>query len=91
MANIDSLRMRLEERYFEALRNEMNVDAVIALIDEMTAEIAPSARRDDRKWHEMRRSYPLWAARTDLNEFDAEIAYVRNWTLERWAFVAGAE
>lgn len=56
-------------------------------VDELAREIGPSARRDEARWMQQYRSYPLWSFRTDFTTFDQEVAYIRQWIALRWSFV----
>ena len=87
IAEIPTLHERLDARFAAALAGPMNVDSVLALFDQMTAEVRPSALRDDRRWDAARRAYPLWTAHGPPTTFDIERAFVRAWIQERWAYL----
>ena len=55
----------------------------------MIAEVTPSALRDQAKWAAAYQSYGGWSWRTDYTDFAGEVAYVRGWLIDRWAFVDG--
>ncbi len=78
---------RTRDRYAEALENDLRVDRVLALLDALTAEVAPSARRDERRWRADYLRYERWADRRDFTDFEGEVAYVRSWISRRWPFL----
>lgn len=75
--------------YARAIAERMPVDDVIDTMDAMAREIAPSARRDERRWRQQHLTFERWSARTDFTNFAGEIEYLRNWIRERWAYLAG--
>ncbi len=77
------------ERHKMALAGEIALDDVLAVFDGMAREIAPAAKRDERKWQKEYLTFERWSARMDFNDFDGEIKYVRQWIRDRWAFLAG--
>ena len=77
----------LEARYGRELRGPFASEAVLELFDNYVAEIEQSARRDEQKWQEQYRSYMLWQQRTDFTTFQEELAYVRQWIIDRHAFI----
>ena len=77
----------LEQRYGEELHGPFAPEVVLELFDSYVAEIEQSARRDEQKWQEQYRSYMLWQSRTDFTTFQEEIAYVRQWIIDRHAFI----
>lgn len=84
MFAIPSFAARIDARYAEALAGPMRRAAVLELYDRMHDEVRLSALRDDRKWAEPRRTFPLFSGRTDPNGFDAESSYLRAWIEQRW-------
>lgn len=74
----------LRTRYGQLLKGELSKDKVLALYDELQAQIAPVARRDERRWGAEYRSFYRWSDRHDLRSYDDEAAYVRQWIAERW-------
>ena len=84
IAESPTLSDRLDARFGAALAGPISRVAMLALFDQMSAEVRPSALRDDRRWDAERRAYPLWSKRTDLTTFDTEHAYLRSWIEQRW-------
>jgi hypothetical protein len=69
------------------LRGALKAETVLALFDRIAGEIADSARRDARKWQAMHRAY--YPFRRDFTTPDDELALVRKWIVDRWAFING--
>lgn len=84
---IPALRARLRQRMQSALKGPMAKAEVLALFDRLRAEVALSARRDDRRWDAERRAYPLFASREDFTTFDEEMVYMRTWIELRWSWL----
>lgn len=80
----------LRARYRARLQSEWSKANLDAMISAYVKEIAPSAKRDWRKWGERHRQFELWSSRQDINDFDGEIAYLRAWIAARWDFVAAS-
>ncbi len=87
----------LRERYRSALRNELGLEGVMALIDRYEAEIGPAARRDWNVWDDTYLTFgrdepgswgvgnfPNWGTRTDYTSHDEKRAYLRTWIRTRW-------
>jgi spore coat protein H len=79
----------LRERYSEALQGVYAVEEILALVDEMIVEVDAGARRDERMWSEQYRNYGGWNWRDDFLTYDEEVAYLKKWIEDRWAFVDG--
>jgi spore coat protein CotH len=79
----------LRARYAAALAEVYAVDEVLARLDELAAEVRPSAHRDEQRWAAEYQSYGGWNWRADFLDHDAEMAYLQQWIADRWAFVAG--
>lgn len=77
----------LRQRYVDVLNGPYHLATLLALIDQLGTELAPSARRDERLWGEQYRSYHGWSFRNDYLSFDQELAYVRGWLSDRWFFL----
>ncbi|QSQ23307.1 CotH kinase family protein [Pyxidicoccus parkwayensis] len=77
----------LRARLKAALYAELNPPLLSARLDELVQEVGPSARRDELRWGEQYRSFPLWSFRTDYTTFDQEVEYLRQWVVLRWAFL----
>lgn len=74
-------------RYRAVVQNEIRVATILALYEGMIAEIAPSARRDEKKWRPHYLTFTRWADRTDFTTFDGEVVYMRQWIKDRWAWL----
>jgi spore coat protein CotH len=84
MLDTPALADPMRERYRELLKGPLSKQEVLALFDELAKEVRASALRDERKWGERYRSYRLFSERTDFNDHEGEVAYVRRWIEERW-------
>ena len=87
MLDDTTLNAALRDRYRELLAGPLADDAVLALFDELAAEIHPVAIRNQRKWGAAYRSFSRWAGRTDFLDHDGEIAYTRQWIQTRAAMI----
>jgi hypothetical protein len=89
----------LRERYRQLLGSALKESVVQGLIDGYVTETAPSARRDWARWQEWYRhfgdptlepysigygNFPHWHERTDFNDYEGEVQYVRDWVHTRW-------
>jgi spore coat protein H len=72
------LSARLRARFREALSGAWAVSDILAMFDQWTEEIGPSALRDEQKWGAAYRAQ--WGARPDLTSHSEEIDYVRRTT-----------
>ena len=72
-------------RYQMAMATEIPVATVLSLVDSLTAEVAPAARRDQRKWRQAYEEFERWFGRADFTDFDGEIAYLKSWIPQRWS------
>jgi spore coat protein H len=72
-------------RYQVAMATEIPVATVLSLVDILAAEVAPAARRDQRKWQQAYVQFERWSARDDFTDFDSEIAYLKSWIPQRWS------
>jgi hypothetical protein len=77
----------LRARYGDALAGPWHLDDVLALFDTWVTEVDAAARRDEERWGA---DYASWwsSVRDDLTTYEEEIAYVRAWIEDRWAFAA---
>lgn len=73
-----------------AVKERLPVADVLALFDAMVAETAEVARRDDARWNAAQRAFFGAEGRTDWGTPESEVAHVRRWIQDRWAFLAGA-
>lgn len=78
----------LRDRYRAALAGPLAAEELVGLVDAYAAEIRASALRDQRRWGEAYRDYPMWSDRTDFLTFEEEVAYVREWILTRWGVIS---
>jgi hypothetical protein len=74
-------------RYAAALRGEISLPVVRALVDRLVAEVGPAARRNEQRWAAAYRAFPRWRGRTDFVDQGAEVAYLRRWVDDRWAYL----
>ena len=77
----------LRARYGEALQGIYDVDAVLERVDAMLDETADSALRDEGRWATQYQTYGGWNWRNDFTTYDEEVEYLRQWIIDRWAFV----
>ena len=82
-----ALLARLEARYAAALEGPISQASMLELFDQMSAEVHPSALRDDRKWNAARKSYSVWAKLQSEATFDTERETMRKWIDERWSYL----
>lgn len=75
----------LRARFREAVAGALRVEDVLAFFDAAVAEMDAAVRRDEARWGA---EYASWWARGDLTTYEQELAYVRAWIQERWAFAA---
>lgn len=78
------LREPMVRRYAGILAERCTAADLLGWIDGYTGEFEASARRDERKWGHAYRSFPRWAHRTDINTWEEEVQYVRDWVKARW-------
>ncbi len=71
-----------------AVRKSVPLADVLALYDRMIAENDAVSRRDEVRWGETQRSFFAAVGRTDWHSSEAEVAYLRTWLQERWAFLS---
>lgn len=78
-----SMQEEIAERYAQLLAGPLRPERIQARLDELKAELALAAPRDERRWGI---AYQTYWARTDLNSWAAEVAYIRDWIARRHAF-----
>lgn len=78
----------LRARYAASLADIYAADRILDRVDEMALEVQDSAHRDEELWAAQYQTYGGWNWRTDFLDHDAEMAYLRQWIADRWAFVA---
>ncbi|MBK7824311.1 CotH kinase family protein [Nannocystis sp.] len=78
----------LRARYGATLKDVYAVDAILERYDAMVDETAASAVRDEGRWAAEYKSYGGWNWRTDFTSYDEEVLFLRQWIIDRWAFVA---
>lgn len=77
----------LRVRYAESLRGALDADELIERLDTWSAEIADSARRDEGRWRQQYLDFGPWTEREDFTTFEQEVAYVRSWIIQRFAYL----
>ncbi|MFP2928815.1 CotH kinase family protein [Pyxidicoccus sp. 3LG] len=75
------------ERYLGLLQGPLHRDVVLELIDGYHRELGAAALKDQARWSEQQRTFPRWSVRTDMNDFEGEVAYLRSWVDLRWRLV----
>ncbi|MEZ4367199.1 MAG: CotH kinase family protein [Kofleriaceae bacterium] len=88
MAAQPALAARIDARFAQALAGPMSKASVLARLDEMAAQVAPSAARDQRKWGAEMQAWPWWSSRADWNDPAGEVAYIAQWVSDRWDYLA---
>lgn len=86
MMDDPALAAPLADRYRAMLAGPLADAAVLGLFDAMVAETRAVAVRDWRKWGAAYRTYRGWNGRDDFLDLDGEVAYVRQWIVDRGAF-----
>ncbi|MCP5067488.1 MAG: hypothetical protein GY946_13065 [bacterium] len=84
-----SIGVPMKARYAEALQSVYQVDRILEKFDAMAAEVHMSALRDEQRWRQEYRSFDRWNPRNDFLDHEGEIAYVRAWIENRWAYAEG--
>nr|WP_275900416.1 CotH kinase family protein [Pyxidicoccus trucidator] len=88
----------MRERYRKLLREELQLETALSLIDGYVRESAPVAKRDWAKWGTRYTTFaspdeppengygnfPNWHSRQDFNSYEEEVEYVRQWVRTRW-------
>jgi CotH protein len=80
-------RAPLTARYRVALDDEWELGSVLAAFDTWAAQNEPAALRDERRWGTDYAAYFAARRSSGLTTHREEIAYVRSWIIERWAYV----
>jgi hypothetical protein len=80
-------RAPLTARYPVALDGVWAVGTVLQTFDTWAAENAPAALRDERKWSADYAAYFAARRTSGLTTHAQELAYLRSWIIERWAYV----
>lgn len=78
----------LRARYGAVLNGVYAVDAVLERYDAMVDETAASGLRDQGRWQTEYQTYGGWNFRDDFLDHDGEVLFLRQWIVDRWAFVA---
>ena len=78
----------LRARYGQALDGPLATDGILGLFDAMAREIDASAARDEQRWQAQYRAYGAWSARVDFTSYQQELQYIRQWILDRHAFLS---
>jgi len=71
-------------RYRELLRGPLRREVVLGLVDAYARELRAAALKDEARWGTEYRVFPRWSGRTDLNDFEGEVSYLRDWVDTRW-------
>ncbi|WP_224242370.1 CotH kinase family protein [Hyalangium gracile] len=79
-----SIAEPMRERYRTLLRDELNVERVLGLMEQYARELAAAARRDEAHWGGAYRDFRRWRDRTDFTTHEEEIEYLRQWVRRRW-------
>lgn len=74
-------------QYAAVLRREIALPEMLRIFDALVSEIAPAAHRDEQRWRAAYLAFPRWQGRPDFTTFDSEVAYIRQWIRDRWAFL----
>jgi CotH protein len=80
-------RSSLISRYRSVLANEWELGSVLQAFDAWAAENEGVALRDESKWAASYADYFAGARSTPLTTHAEEMAYVRQWIIDRWTFV----
>lgn len=79
----------LRSRYASMLRGTLSKDAVLTLFDQMVEQVAPCAKRDDRRWQSEYRHYFRGNRNDDFLDSAGEAGYVRRFIEQRWTDLLG--
>ncbi|MCB9569951.1 MAG: CotH kinase family protein [Myxococcales bacterium] len=79
----------LRARYGAVLQDTYEVEWILNRVDQLIAEIDPSAHRDEGRWGALYKTYPGWKWRVDFTTYEEEVVYLKQWISDRWAFVDG--
>jgi spore coat protein H len=82
-----STRASISSRFRSVLANEWEVGSVLQAFDTWAAENESVAQRDESKWAAIYAEYFASARSTPITTHAEELAYMRQWIIERWAFV----
>ncbi|MCP3137126.1 CotH kinase family protein [Pyxidicoccus xibeiensis] len=74
----------MRERFRGLLEGPLHRDVVLGLIDGYHRELRAAALKDEARWGEQHRTFPRWSGRTDMNDYEGEVAYLRSWVDARW-------
>jgi len=78
---------QIHQRYKDTLESGAYSKAnLMALVDGYTDELKLAADRDWARWQDEYYAFGRWSGRRDFTDNVEEVAYVRNWLLERWQF-----
>jgi CotH protein len=69
------------------LVQQVPVTDVLAMIDDYAQQDGEAARRDQVRWGTEQEAYFGARGRTDWATYDDEVAYVRQWVRDRWAYL----
>jgi spore coat protein CotH len=75
----------LTARYRQVLDNEWELGSVLGSLDTWAQEVRPLAERDWRKWSALYAA--RYVTRTELPTPEQEVEYIRQWIIDRWAYI----
>lgn len=81
-------RQSLVARYRALLEDEWALPSLLATFDAWAAENEPVARRDESKWGALFASHFADLRSTSPVTHSEELAYMRQWIIDRWSFIA---
>jgi spore coat protein H len=64
-----------------------DISLVLSQIDEYYLEIRDAALKSEKKWKEEYEDYGSWDEREDFTTFEEEIQYIKDWAVQRHAFL----
>jgi spore coat protein H len=87
LLELPSTRDSLISRYRSVLGSEWELGSVLQAFDTWAGENESVAARDESKWAASYADYFAGARSTPLTTHAEEMAYVRQWIIDRWTFV----
>ncbi len=74
-------------RLGDLVHQQISVADVLAMIDDYAQQDGEAARRDQVRWSAEQIAFFGPRGRTDWATYDDEVAYVRQWVRDRWAYL----
>ncbi|MBN1647469.1 MAG: CotH kinase family protein [Spirochaetales bacterium] len=65
----------------------LSLDWIMDRIDYYINEISGAAEKNEQEWAAIQKNFWIWDDRTDFTDFEGEIAYIRQWIAERYAWL----